>query len=63
MTCSILYIWGTSDPALGRRAAEQTYRHVDGPYRFERLEGVGHWLPESEAHRVIDPLLDHLATA
>jgi pimeloyl-ACP methyl ester carboxylesterase len=63
VTCPTLYLWGTSDPALGRRAAEQTGRHVGGPYRFERLDGAGHWLPESEADRVIDPLLDHLATA
>ena len=63
VTRPTLFLWGTSDPALGRRAAEQTGRHVGGPYRFERLEGVGHWLPESEADRVIDPLLDHLANA
>jgi len=63
VTRPTLYLWGTSDPALGRRAAEGTAQHVGGPYRFERLEGAGHWLPESEAERVIDPLLDHLATA
>ena len=62
VTCPTLYLWGTADPALGRRAAEQTGRHVGGPYRFERLEGAGHWLPENEVDRVIAPLLDHLAT-
>jgi pimeloyl-ACP methyl ester carboxylesterase len=63
VTCPTLYLWGPSDPALGRRAAEQTGRHVGGPYRFERLEGAGHWLPENEVDRVIAPLLDHLAIA
>ncbi|MDQ3618538.1 MAG: alpha/beta hydrolase [Actinomycetota bacterium] len=58
-----LYLWGTADPALGRRAAETTADHVTGPYRFERLEDAGHWLPETEADRVIGPLLDHLAGA
>lgn len=61
VTCPTLYLWGTTDPALGRRAAERTGRHVGGPYRFERLEGAGHWLPEAEADRILDPLLDHLA--
>ena len=37
-------LWGDQDPALGRSAAEATARHVEGEYRFEVLEGAGHWL-------------------
>jgi pimeloyl-ACP methyl ester carboxylesterase len=37
-------IWGDQDPALGRRSAEETARHVAGRYRLEVLEGAGHWL-------------------
>lgn len=40
------YVWSTEDSALGRAAAEQTASHVTGPYRFEVLHGVSHWLPE-----------------
>jgi len=37
-------IWGDQDPALGRRAAEDTGARVEGRYRFEVLSGAGHWL-------------------
>ena len=46
--------------ALGRAAAEATARHVEGPYRFEVLEGVGHWIPEQAPDRLNALLLDHL---
>lgn len=37
-------LWGDSDPALGRRSAEETARFVKGDFRLEVLEGAGHWL-------------------
>jgi pimeloyl-ACP methyl ester carboxylesterase len=37
-------IWGADDPALGRRAVEDTGPRVEGRYRLEVLEGAGHWL-------------------
>jgi pimeloyl-ACP methyl ester carboxylesterase len=62
ITTPTLYVWSTNDPALGRDAAEATADHVDGPYRFEALEGVSHWIPE-EAPGVLNALvLDQLAS-
>ena len=58
-----LYIWGSEDRALGREAALLTGGCVDGPYRFEILEGVSHWLPEEAPDRIIPLLLDHLAAS
>jgi pimeloyl-ACP methyl ester carboxylesterase len=55
-----LYVWSDNDPALGRTAAEATAALVTGPYRFEVLEGVGHWVPELAAARFNDLLLEHL---
>ena len=43
-----LYVWSSDDAALGRTAAELTASHVTGPYRFEVLDGVSHWIPEME---------------
>ncbi len=37
-------LWGDRDPALGRKSAEETARHVQGHYRLQVLEGAGHWL-------------------
>ena len=55
-----LYVWSDKDPALGRDAAEATAELVTGPYRFEVLEGVGHWVPELAAERFNALLLEHL---
>ena len=56
-----LYVWSDQDPALGREAAEATADLVTGEYRFEVLEGVGHWIPEQAASRFTTLLLAHLA--
>ena len=37
-----------------------TEQYVDAPYRFEPLEGVGHWIPELAADRFTPLLLEHL---
>lgn len=58
-----LYVWGDGDTALGRAAAEATAEHVEGPYRFEALAGVGHWIPEEVPERLNELLLEHLAAS
>ncbi|MFI9257659.1 alpha/beta fold hydrolase [Streptomyces sioyaensis] len=55
-----LFLWGSEDTALGRGAAESTGEWVDGPYRFEALEGASHWLPEEVPEVVAPKILDHL---
>ncbi len=57
-----MYIWSTEDIALGRDAAEATAGHVSGPYRFEVLEGVSHWVAETAPERVNELLLDFLGS-
>ncbi|MCG8469642.1 MAG: alpha/beta hydrolase [Gemmatimonadetes bacterium] len=56
-----MFIWSTEDTALGREGAELTERFVEGPYRFEILEGVSHWVPEEAAERVNELLGEHFA--
>ncbi|MFF2200585.1 alpha/beta fold hydrolase [Streptomyces sp. NPDC058145] len=55
-----LYVWSTEDSAFGPAAAEETGRWVKGPYRFETLQGVGHWVPEEAPEALTHLLLDHL---
>ena len=57
-----LYVWSTGDVALSREGAEATARYVDGPYRFEVLSGVSHWIPEEEPELLSRLLLDHLGS-
>ncbi len=61
VTVPALYVYPSGDVALGRKAAELTADHVTGPYRFEVLQGVNHWIPEQEAERVAQLLLEHVA--
>ena len=59
VTVPVLFIWSTEDVALGPASAYGTERHVAGPYRFEVIEGVDHWLPEHATQRVNQLLLEH----
>ncbi len=57
----VLYIWGDADDTVGRIAAEGTREYVSGPYQFEALSGVGHFVAEQASDRVNALLLAHLA--
>jgi pimeloyl-ACP methyl ester carboxylesterase len=61
ITVPTLYVWSTEDIALGRQAAEATAQWVTGPYRFEVLTGVSHWIPEAAPHDLTRLLLEHLS--
>ena len=60
ITAPTLHVWSDGDAALGAAAAKATGDHVEGPYRFEVLEGVSHWVPEEAADRLAALLLEHL---
>ncbi|MFE9017902.1 alpha/beta fold hydrolase [Streptomyces sp. NPDC007808] len=55
-----LYVWSTQDSAFGAAAAQETGRWVKGPYRFETLHGVSHWVPEEAPDTLSRVLLEHL---
>ncbi len=63
ITVPTLFVWSTDDVALGRQGAEATAGYVEGPYRFEVLEGVSHWIPEEVPATLTRLLLEHLASA
>lgn len=52
VTIPTMFIWSDEDSALGPDAAMATQEHVTGPYRFEVIEGVNHWVPEQAAEEV-----------
>ena len=54
-----MFVWSTEDEALGREGAELTEKYVEGPYRFEVIEGVSHWIPEEAADRLNELLREH----
>ena len=61
ITVPTMYVWSTDDAVLGRPAAERTGDFVDGPYRFEVLEGVNHWISETVPEELNRLLLDQLS--
>jgi pimeloyl-ACP methyl ester carboxylesterase len=63
ITTPTMYVWSTYDPALGREAAEATAAQVEGPYRFEVLEGVSHWIAEEAPDALNALMLEHLGGA
>ncbi len=61
VTVPTLYVWGSDDASVGRPAAEGTADHVDGPYRFVELPGVGHFVTDETPDAFPPLLLEHLA--
>jgi pimeloyl-ACP methyl ester carboxylesterase len=61
-TVPTMFVWSDRDSAVLRSAAELCGRYVTGPYRFEVLPGVSHWLPEAAAQTVAHLLLEQFAT-
>jgi pimeloyl-ACP methyl ester carboxylesterase len=62
VTVPTLYLWGSADATVGRQAAEGTAAHVSGPFRFEIIDGAGHFLTDDAGEHVIDALLAFLAS-
>lgn len=56
-------IWSSEDAALTREQMLASERFVTGPWRFEQIDGVDHWIPERAGDALDALLLDFLATA
>ena len=54
-----MYVYGTEDQFLGRKAADLTANYVAAPYRYEVLDGVSHWMPEEIPDVVARLVTDH----
>jgi pimeloyl-ACP methyl ester carboxylesterase len=55
-----LGLWSTGDPALIEASVTGSARHVSGPWRYERIDGVGHWIMLEAPDRVNRLLLQFL---
>jgi pimeloyl-ACP methyl ester carboxylesterase len=62
ITVPTMYVWGDQDATVGRVAAEATADFVTGPYRFEVLPGVGHFITDQAPERVSDLLREWLGS-
>ena len=53
-------VWSTGDFALGEAQMTESAQNVAGPWRYERLEGPGHWMQLEAPDQVNQLLLDFL---
>jgi pimeloyl-ACP methyl ester carboxylesterase len=53
-------VWSTGDFALTEQQMTGSVGHVAGPWRYERLEGPGHWMQREAPDEVNRLLLDFL---
>jgi pimeloyl-ACP methyl ester carboxylesterase len=61
VTVPAMGVWSSGDIALVERGMTGSARYVTGPWRYERLEGVGHWIPLDAPDALNALLLDFLA--
>lgn len=54
-----LGVWSSEDKYLGEPQMQASREQVDGPWRYERLDGLGHWLQEEAPEHVARLLLAH----
>jgi pimeloyl-ACP methyl ester carboxylesterase len=55
-----LGIFGTAEPYLTETSMVRSKERVRGPWRYERLEGIGHWVQLEAAERLNALLLEFL---
>ncbi|MEZ4587167.1 MAG: alpha/beta hydrolase [Gemmatimonadales bacterium] len=55
-----LAVWGDGDPFLLEPQIATSAGVVDAPWRYQRLEGAGHWLMLDQPERVNELLLEFL---
>jgi pimeloyl-ACP methyl ester carboxylesterase len=53
-------VWSTGDPALTEVQMTDSAENVAGPWRYERLDGPGHWMQLDAPEAVNELLLDFL---
>jgi len=54
----VMGVWGEHDPALGEQQMLDSRDQCTAGFRYERIDGVGHWLQLSGADRLNALLLD-----
>jgi pimeloyl-ACP methyl ester carboxylesterase len=60
VTVPAMGVWSTGDLALIEEGMTGSAAHVRGPWRYERIEDAGHWLPLDAPDKVNALLLEFL---
>ncbi|MEA2683951.1 MAG: hypothetical protein QOK05_2279 [Chloroflexota bacterium] len=57
----VMGIWGARDPYLTEDSMTRSESQVSGPWRYERMEDAGHWIPVEKPKTLNALLLDFFA--
>jgi len=57
-TVPTLGVWSSEDHCLAEDQMERSARRMTAPWRYERIEGAGHWLPLEQPERIADLALE-----
>ena len=60
VTCPTMGVWSSDDMALGEIQMRASGEFVDGPWRYERIDGCDHWVPVHAPQQLTALLLDFL---
>ena len=60
VTVPVMGLWSTGDHALTEQQMTGSAAYVAGPWRYERIEDSGHWVPVEAADRCSELLVDFL---
>ncbi|MGH8901179.1 MAG: alpha/beta fold hydrolase [Egibacteraceae bacterium] len=58
--CPVMGVWASGDVALGEAQMLASSTYVTGPWRYERLDGIGHWIPLEAPDRLNQLLTDFI---
>ncbi len=59
--CPTMGVWSSDDMALTEAQMTGSRRFVSGPWRYERLDGIDHWVPVHAPERLNQLLVDFLS--
>ena len=60
MAAPTMGVWSTGDPHLLELQMTGSAEWVAGDWRYERIEGAGHWMPLEVPDRISELLIDFL---
>lgn len=61
ITCPTMGVWSSGDTLLGEVQMTGSEQCVSGEWRYERIEGASHWIPDSASEQLSSLLVDFLA--
>ncbi len=61
VTADTLGLWSSGDAFLIENGVKESGAHVEGSWRYERIEDAGHWMQLDQPERINALLIDFLA--